>query len=392
MYTIYIKDGMTSGASWQVLHNPLRDLEGLVVIAPTLTEEVNTHGSLSFQVAQTNPLYDSLSERLTLVKVSSDTKNRKVWFGRVMSIEKGFNNVLMVYCEGELGCLCDSMHRPFGFNGSPEDLFGDLLDVYNGSHTIGFPLAKGRVSVTDPNNYIVRSSTDPMNVWDRMSDSLFGSSLGGYILPRYDEATDTHYVDYLALDDGDQYAVNSSQVVEFGQNLLNFVRTTSASDIVTVLIPYGATVSEGDAPTPASGIETWDGNRLTVKSVNSNRDYITNDDGVALWGRIVGSRIWDDVTIASNLLTKAQAWLAAQMAKAITIEASAVDLAYINADIDQIQVGEYVRVISKPHGLNALLLCTKKSTPLTSLEQSAIVLGAGIKTITDLQTQQREVH
>ena len=146
MYTIYVKNGKTVGDSWHLLHNPMRDQEGLVVISPSMVEEVNAHGSLSFRIATTNPLYNDLSERVTLIKVVSDTKNRKIWFGRVMSIEKGFNNTLSVYCEGELGCLCDSIHRPFGFQdptrGEPQHLLSDLITIYNGSNTIGFPVRK----------------------------------------------------------------------------------------------------------------------------------------------------------------------------------------------------------------------------------------------------------
>lgn len=389
MYTIFIRDGLVSGSPWQRLHNPMRDQDGLVVIDPVLTEELNTHGSLTFNIAQTNPMYGALRERTTLVKVTSDTKNRRIWFGRIMTIERALDNVLSVYCEGELAFLCDSSHRPFGFKGSPEALFTRLINGYNGSRTLGPTFVVGNVSVTDPNDYIVRSSNTPATVWDRMRESLFNSSLGGYIMPRYDEATDTHYIDYLALDDNDQFSHTSSQIVKFGSNLIKFRKSSSAADIVTALIPFGTQLDEDDpdyeAGPPENG--SWNGNRLTIASVNSGQIYIDNTAGQALWGRIVGTKIWDDVTIASNLLTKAQSWLAQQVYANLTLEVSAIDLAYVDADIEQIQVGDYVRVQSKPHDINALLLCTKKTTALTNLANSDIILGAGLKTITDLQAQ-----
>lgn len=391
MYTIYIKDALTASSPWKTIHNPMRDQDGLVVIEATLEEALNTHGSLEFRIAQTNPRYDALHERITLVKVSSDTKGRKVWFGRVMSLERSLDNTLQVYCEGELAFLCDSIQRPFGFKGSPQQLFQNCINGYNGSGTLGPTFVVGNVSVTDPNNYIVRSSEDPHTVWDKIDEYLFNSSLGGYVLPRYDEEHDIHYIDYLALDDNDQYAHISTQVVKFGENLLSFKRNSNASNIVTALIPYGAELDEDDPDYESGPPENgnWNGNRLTIASANGGQFWIDNTAGQAIWGRTVGTKTWDDVTVASNLLTKATAWLNKQVYANLALEISAVDLSFVDADIEQIQVGDYVRVQSKPHDLNVLLLCTSKTTVLTNLEESGIVLGVGLKSISDLQAEKQ---
>ena len=391
MYTIYRLDG-------EIIHDPFLDADGRIVKDPVLKERLNTHGSLRFSIAPTHPLYNDIEPRNTYVKVVSDINAESIahpWFGRVIQVENSWNNMKEVYCEGELGCLCDSIQRPFGFKGSPTALLTKFITAYNGSNTRGFQFSVGNVSVVDPdqNNLIVRSSKYPSNIWNSMTDKLFDSSLGGYIIPRYDAANDIHYIDYLSLDSNDTYAVTSSQVVRFGENLLDFVNHVDAEDVITVLIPYGAEFEEGDPSYEENPPENanWDGNRLTIRDAEPNRkDYIENANGVQLWGRIVGSRTWDDVTIASNLLTKATAWLAQQIWQSATLEISAVDLAFVDSDIQQIQVGQYVRCISEPHGLNVLLLCTEKETHLTALEESGIILGAGLKTITDLQSQRNE--
>ena len=388
MYTIY--------ADNQILHSPLYDVEDRIVINPVLNEKLNTHGSLQFSIAPTNPLYNTIEPRTTKIKVVSDTKNRKPWFGRVMSIEQGWNNCLNVYCEGELGCLLDTHIAPFGFHGDISatvngvvGLFPMLINSYNGSNTGGYVFAMGNVSVTDPNQYIVRSSNMPQKIWDAMNSALFGSSLGGYIIPRYDEENDIHYIDYLSLDEDDPYAKTSTQIIKFGESLLDFKRLVNAEDIMTVIVPYGAQFDPDDpnyeSGPPTNG--TWNGNRLKLNTGGSGAVYIENAEGVAMWGRIVGFKVWDDVTVAANLRTKATAWLAQQIWESVTLEVNAVDLSYLDADVEQIQVGEYVRVQSKPHGINVLLLCTSKTTPLTQLENSVIVLGAGQRTISDLQAQ-----
>ena len=396
MYTIYayVENG------WKILHYPLLADDGRIVINPILDEKLNTHGSLKFSIAQTNPFYSLIEPRNTKIKVVSDTKGRKPWFGRVMQIDKGWNNCLSVYCEGELSCLLDTNRQPYGFSGDivetdPSDpaypgLLPILINSYNGSNTNGYVFALGNVSVTDPNGYIVRSSSTPKEIWTIMKDALFNSSLGGYIMPRYDEENDIHYIDYLSLDDNDPYAHTSSQTIKFGENLLNFKNYVNASNIVTVLVPYGAQFDENDshyeAGPPTNGV--WNGNRLRMNTDRPGTPaYVENQTGIDMWGRIVGYRIWDDVTIATNLENKARAWLEQQIWESVTLEVSAVDLSFVDVDIEQIQVGDYVRVQSKPHAINVLLLCTSKTTYLTELEKSAIVLGAGQKTITDLQSQ-----
>lgn len=374
MYRIY--------ADGAILHNPNFSEEGRVVIDPVLKEKVNTHGSLQFGIAPDHPLYDKLEPRKTLIKVMSDSANNKPWFGRVVSMSRGWKNVLNVYCEGELACLCDSLKRPFGFTGTPSDFLSSLITTYTGSNTDGYAFRLGNVSVTDPNNNIVRSSSTPMSVWECIESELVESSLGGYILPRYDEANDIHYIDYLVLDENDTYSRTSTQVIEFGKNLLDFTQTWDASSVMTVIVPYGA-LKETPVDPPTSG--QWDGNRITIESVNDGNDYLENSLGIQMYGRVVGSHTWDDVTLPANLKTKATAWLAQQIWQSVTLEISAVDLAFVNADIDQIQVGEYVQCKSKMHDLDVLLLCTEKETHLTQLEDSSIILGAGLKTITDLQ-------
>lgn len=375
MYRIY--------ADGAILHNPNFSEEGRVVIDPVLKEKVNTHGSLQFDIAPDHPLYGKLEPRKTLIRVVSDSANNKQWFGRVVSMSRGWKNVLSVYCEGELACLCDSLKRPFGFTGTPSDLLSSLITTYTGSDTDGYAFQLGNVSVTDPNNNnIVRSSSEPMSVWECIESKLVESSLGGYILPRYDEANDIHYIDYLILDDNDTYSRTSTQTIEFGKNLLDFTQTWDASSVMTVIVPYGAN-KETEAQPPTNG--QWDGNRITIESVNDGKDYLENSLGKQMYGRVVGSHTWDDVTVPANLKTKATAWLAQQIWQSVTLEISAVDLAFVNADIEQIQVGEYVRCKSKMHDLDVLLLCTEKETHLTQLEDSSIILGAGLKTITDLQ-------
>lgn len=60
---------------------------------------------------------------------------------------------------------------------------------------------------------------------------------------------------------------------------------------------------------------------------------------------------WDDVTIASNLLTKGNETLKAGIEMAVSLTMKAVDMHLLDVDTERIKLGDYVRVISLPHGL-----------------------------------------
>jgi hypothetical protein len=222
-----------------------------------------------------------------------------------------------------------------------------------------------------------------------MDDKLFGSSLGGFVLARYDRDSDTHYIDYLTTDVNDPYARVSTQTVRFGKNLLDFVQHTTAEDVVTALLPYGAELPDDntnyeDGPPENGG---WNGNRVTVASVNNGSKFVRSTLGQELFGVVGGTKTWDDVTLPSNLLSKAQKWVDEQAALALSLEVSAVDLSFVKADIEQIRLGDFVRVISEPHDLDAMLLCVQKETHLSELEESIITLGHPQAAISDPETK-----
>lgn len=126
----------------------------------------------------------------------------------------------------------------------------------------------------------------------------------------------------------------------------------------------------------------WHGNRVTVRDVNSGKMYVEDTTGISLWGKICGTNEWDDVTLPSNLLTKAKNWLANRIKSTTTITLSAVDLSLLYADMDAINVGEMVTVISNPHSLELNMPCTKVHIEPGSPDKSTVTLGTGVESLT----------
>lgn len=351
MYSVY--------ADNRLLYSPDLTNDNYVVLSPKISYEVNKAGSFSFLLPPNNPLYDSINKLTTIITVYDG--NDEIFRGRVLHDEKDFYNRKNVYCEGELSFFLDSIMRPYDFSGSITDLFTQFVTNHNSQVEAAKRFTVGNVTVTDPNNYIVRSSLQYPNTWDEMNEK-FLKLLGGYIRIRKDGTT--RYVDYVT-----DYGHVSNQVIEFGINMLDISEYISADEVFTCLIPLG--------------VQDANGNRLTIKSVNNNVDYLVDQDAVALFGYIWKKCEWDDVTVAGNLLTKGRSYLSEGIELAVSLTMKAVDLHLLNVNTDRIAIGDMVRVISIPHKIDRYFMCTKVSLDLVSPDKSEYTFGFTYSTMTE---------
>lgn len=98
---------------------------------------------------------------------------------------------------------------------------------------------------------------------------------------------------------------------------------------------------------------------------------------------IYGTIEFDDVALPSNLKTKAQKYLEQNKNLSLTIELSAVDLSLLNSDIENFNLGDYIRVISKPHNIDSYFLLSKYEINIADVSKNTITLG---KTLTKLSS------
>ena len=190
---------------------------------------------------------------------------------------------------------------------------------------------------------------------------------GGYLIPRVQNGI--RYLDYLK-----ESGKTNSQVIEFGVNLLDITEYITAEDVFTVLIPLGA--EQEDEEGNITG-------RLTIESVNDGKDYIENELGISLFGRITKVHEWDDVTIADNLMTKGTAFLESGIEMSINLTLNAIDLHLVDVNTESISIGDYVRVISQPHGIDTLFQCTKIELDIIEPDKSLYTFGLLFTTLTD---------
>lgn len=334
-------------------------IENLKIFSPKLDLELNKTGSFSFSVHTNHPYFNMIKKLKSIITVYQD--GFLIFRGRVLNIENGFYNQKIIECEGELAFLIDSIQKPYEFKGSITEYLTMLLASHNSQVDTAHQFKLGNVTVTDNNNYIVRSNTDHTTVWDEINKKLI-ENLGGYLWVRHE--SDGNYLDYLA-----DFNLLSSQKIEFSKNLVDLKRYEKGEEIATILIPLGAKVEGTDE-------------RLTIASVNGGKDYIEDSEAISKYGRITKTQIWDDVTEASNLLTKGNAYLSGLVNPDGTIELTAADLATVNTDFTSIHLGTYVPVISKPHGINQNFLVSKLSIDLLNPVANKLSLGGVVESFT----------
>lgn len=349
-------------------------LEGLKIFSPSLDLELNKTGSFSFTLYPDHPYYGSIQKLKSIITVYQE--DYLLFRGRVLDDEIGFYNERKVTCEGELAFLLDSIKRPYDFTGSVAEYLALLLESHNAQVDETKRFTLGNVTVTDPNDYIVRSNIDYTDTWKEMNDKLL-TLLGGFLSVRH--ADGVAYLDYLA-----DFALLSPQKIEFGKNLLDQKRIIKGADVATVVIPLGAKLKD------AEGKDT--DKRLTIESVNGGADFIEDASAISQYGTIVKTVIFDDVTIAENLKAKGQAYLSSLVKLPESIELTAADLATVSTAFSSFHLGTYVDVVSKPHGLNQKFLVRKLSINLLDPAANKLTLGgvfeglaASLKGLTDTQ-------
>lgn len=351
----------------------LRDKE-LFVESPNLNLEINKVGTLTFSIYPDHPYFDRL-EKLK-PKIVAKRGNRDIFRGRIINDEQGIYNEKNIECESSLAYLNDSIYRPGSFNGTPEELFTLIINNHNSQVTDGQKLKIGNVTVTDPNNYISKSWEDYLSSWDLLKTRLL-DTLGGYLVERYE--SDGTYIDWLEDFKSNDSLIVSTQTIEFGENLIDILAKNDASTTYSVVIPLGYEIEK----------ENGTKERLTIKSVNDNKDYLVNETALAAYGwkvAPVSETTWDDVTLASNLKTNGQNYLNNQAVMiASTLEITALDLAAIDKDIEFFFIYKYVRIKSTPHNFNKAYLLKSIKIPFDHPESTQITLGETSSTLTGIE-------
>ena len=335
-------------------------LTGMELLGLRTTQGVNKGGAAELTMVPGHPLYDRFVSYRSIVEVYRDDELR--FRGRPLPPRDDYYNTRTVTCEGELCFLQDAVSRPYVYQEAPDRIFAELIGVYNSQVEPDKQFVVGEVTVTDANDYVRLESESAEQVLDTLNKLL--ERCGGYIV------FETNGAGKRVINWYESLGYRSNQTIEFGENLLDFSRDGGSTDLATAILPYGAK-------------DETTGLRVTIESVNDGLDFIKDDEAVAIRGLIIKPAYWDDVTEPTNLLRKAQQLLAEKRQIITSLQLSALDLSLFDKKIDSFEVGDNIRVLSKPHNVDDTYMLWEKVEDWLTPDDSTVTLGKDRRTLTD---------
>lgn len=350
-------------------------LPGYELQALVATCSVEKAGTAELTMPPGHPALNLFTAYRTVITIHRD--EQLIFRGRALYPADDFYNNRTITAEGERGFLRDGLVRPYLYQDAPAAIFTDLIAQYNTQVEAFKQFVIGEITVTDANDYIRLESEKAESTGD-VIDKLV-ERCGGYIVFTTNESGQ-RVINWLA-----ELNYHSSQPIEFGSNLLDYMRRDSNEELATRLVPYGAkteTTVETTDPDTGELISQQVIEYVTIEDVNNGLDFIEDAEAVALRGLITRAVYWDDVTEPENLLRKAQAWLDEHKLIITSLELSALDLSVLDREIDTFQEGDHVPVVSKPHGLDDTFLLYERTYDLLHPQNDTVVLGKETQTLT----------
>ena len=360
MHTVTIKNG----AEKTTIHSDNLDR----ISGGKIVKAVNAVDSFTFTIYPDNAGYDKLKPLTTSVTVTDDSTGKDVFIGRVLKCPDSMDEQGLicksVTCEGRLGWLYDSVqpyveYKMVGIS----TVLSSFLSKHNAQVGADKRIELGQVTVTASNNYTYTANWDKtMNV---IADKLIGK-FGGEIQLR--DKDGKVYLDYL-----ENIGHGTDTTIELAVNLKTISREVDETAVITRLYPLGAKLTDSEK-------------RLTIGTVNGGKDYIEDSSLIAKYGVISGPQIWDDVTLASNLLSKGKEYLKSVNRAKVQYQITALDLSRIDKHIEQFELGCWYRVKNSLMGIDEDLRIVGISIDLDNPQASQLTFGDRFETLSGFMT------
>lgn len=378
-----------------LVYSDLTPAKEVKVTDPKLSLEDCGAGALTFTLPPTNAFYNQITPLLTELTVKEEGKEK--WSGRVISDSLDFWKCKKIVAEGELAYLIDSIQPPKKYSVSNTTIRLFLVALitehnrqngetnypprwqnWQGYHKI---FEVGMVTVEDGDSV---DDDDAINRFTNYETTLecinnkLVERLGGHIRIRKAQETrngvavTVRYIDYLK-----DYIGASDQEIRFGRNLLDFVKDRDATELVTAIIPRGARLEEEKI----EGLEAYttaEASTIVDSWHTNNSMVVINPSAVNTYGFICAVVDWDNVTDPDNLVKKAKKYLQTSQYAKIALQISAIDLHYLNPEIEALKMLDEVRCISDPHGMDAMFPVTKVDIDLVNPGNTQYTLGTEI--------------
>ena len=349
---------------------------------------VNCIDSFSFSMLPNNRGFNSANSYKTLVRVYNTSRKRNEFYGRVLYSTANMDSVGLItkeaVCESYLGFLCDSIQTYVEEkNWTVDELLEHIVSVHNSQVEEYKQFRIGDVTVTDPNDNLY-IGIQRENTWDTLQAKLV-ETLGGEFSFRVVDGI--NYLDYLE----EAGEIKTTEIM-LSRNMKAIRREKDPTSYITRLIPYGCklykevTTIDQNGNRYTESVETEE--RLDITSVNDGKNYIDDVRAIEAYGIHVGKVEFDDVTEATNLLTKGREYLAKNNRVQVRYMITALDLSLIGLDLDDFEVRNSHPIKNALLGIDDTARIIRKTIDICEPTSSTIEVGDNFKLLSDIQLEQ----
>ena len=375
-----------------ILWEPYSDNTDAITDA-SMSVSVNAAKYLDFTMPPTHSLYNVIAERDKLIRLYANDK--LIYKGYITKITLDMEGYKQVNCSSVMSYLGDTHVRdystiegeqPLKAPTSLDGLFQWYIDQHN-KHCMDsnkrFIVGVNQAGALDENNYVYRSSTQFPTTSSEIEEKIL--NLGGYIFERYEG--DNNILDFYA----DAHEANT-QILDFGVNITDFTHERSGEDQYTAIYATGYTPDppEDDPEKkmrPISLADIQNGGSPYSPDLFKLGDVLYSISGVQRYGYREYYYSNDDITTTDYLLKAAGIVLSKLLAPTITLDVKAVDMAlFMENGYEHLQLGQAVRVRSKPHNIDEYLMISGIDLDLQDPGQTSYTIGATYDTLTGQQS------
>lgn len=329
-------------------------------------------GELRFTIYSNHPHFSKIKMGTSRIYMYRDSE--LLFDGFISEIQRNIYNALTVYVTGLLGALNYTVQPQAYIVSSPTQYLEHLLDIHNDYAALApaapFTIHPGTVDVDD--DRIVRYAN-----YETTFECVRGDLMESFtVYPKleYGALNSTNGKNpTLSLYPIENYGALSNQVVEMGENILEYAEDEMIDNLYTAVIPLGKRKDKSQYT--EDNIEALDA-YVDISSVNNGVLYLYNYEGVVKYGFKCAVVQWEDVTLPKNLKKKAQAWLDSAQYSTLILELTAVDLAMLGNNIDTFKLGDRVNVLATPLGIDITLPIFEMSIYPLRPDENTITLGA----------------
>ena len=323
---------------------------------------LNKAGGLTVTVPELNPQYGTMTAPVSEIWVLQD--GVEIFRGRVREVHEDLNGLQEVVAEGLKAYLRDEQLRPYKPETYGSTVYGWLAMAVNTYNTQrhGRDFIPFSVGVVEAQAIDIEGK-DYKNILDAI-DNDFLKAVGGYL-----------HVSRLHGENVISWSLTSGPISEqriaYGVNLTGYKRDDNAGDLFTAVIPLGK--SDGD------------NGKMTIKTVNAGSDMLVDATAAARDGLIVKVVDHSDIEDEQALKAAGLEDLAGAGRQAVSIEASAVDLADAGVDVGRLRLGHRNPVQLTRGGSEQILPISKISVDLIDPGSGRYTFSQQYQTLTQQQ-------